>query len=171
MFACVDVDYRNQGAVAACSIFADWRDGRPQYEITEIVEEVEPYQPGRFYRRELPCLLKVLEKLERLPSIVLIDGYVWLGAGKRGLGAYLHEALGQQAAIVGVAKTRYTGAEPIREVFRGQSRQPLWVGAIGMDPEEAAERVATLHGEHRLPTLLKRVDQLCRSAHPEVAQI
>jgi deoxyribonuclease V len=106
--------------------------------------------------------MQVLGRLEERPSTVLIDGYVWLGPEKAGLGAHLHQALGGLVPIVGIAKTRFAGATPVREVARGQSSLPLFVSAIGLDVEEAAEKVRTMHGPHRLPTLLKRVDQLCR---------
>jgi deoxyribonuclease V len=47
-------------------------------------------------------------------------------------------------------------------VLRGQSRRPLFVGAAGMDPVTAAALVRSMHGPDRLPTLLRRVDQLAR---------
>jgi deoxyribonuclease V len=162
MLACVDVDYRDDLAVAACLTFSDWQDSRPVRELTEVVREVEPYRPGEFFRRELPCLMQVLGRLEERPSIVLIDGYVWLGRDKPGLGAHLHQALGGQISVVGVAKTRFAGATPVKEVVRGQSSLPLFVSAVGIEPGEAAEKVRTMHGPYRLPTLLKKVDQLCR---------
>lgn len=162
MIACLDVDYRDEIAVAACLTFSDWQGGRHVRELTEIVREVEPYRPGAFYRRELPCLMQALGRLGEEPAIVLIDGYVWLGQDKPGLGAHLYQTLGNQVPVVGVAKTRFAGATPIREVLRGQSILPLFVSAIGCDVDEAAEKVRTMHGPHRLPTLLKRVDQLCR---------
>ncbi len=49
MLACVDVDYRAEGALAACLTFAEWTDGAPLAEFTELVPDVEPYQPGEFY--------------------------------------------------------------------------------------------------------------------------
>ena len=51
MIACVDVDYRDEGALAACVLFRAWGDERPAGELVEHVAEVEPYQPGQFYRR------------------------------------------------------------------------------------------------------------------------
>jgi deoxyribonuclease V len=162
MLACVDVDYRDDLAIAACLTFSAWQDSRPVRELTEVVREVEPYRPGEFFRRELPCLMQVLGRLEELPSIILIDGYVWLGHNRPGLGAHLHQALGGKISVVGVAKTRFAGATPVEEVLRGQSSLPLFVSAVGCDLDEAAEEVRTMHGAHRLPTLLKRVDQLCR---------
>ena len=49
-------------------------------------------------------------------------------------------------------------------MLRGGGARALWVTAIGLDADEAAERVRRMHGTYRLPTLLKHVDQLCRSA-------
>ncbi len=57
MIACVDVDYRDLGAVAACVCFEHWDDSRPVLESAIEIHGVEPYEPGRFYRRELPCIL------------------------------------------------------------------------------------------------------------------
>ncbi|MCL4204612.1 MAG: endonuclease V [Pirellulaceae bacterium] len=162
MIACVDVDYRDAGAVAACVCFEQWDDSTPVLESAIEIRDVEPYEPSRFYRRELPCILAVLQTLPTLPQTVVIDGYVWLGEQRRGLGAHLYEALDKRAAIVGVAKTRFAGAEPVALVTRGQSRTPLYVTATGMDVAEAARHIRMMHGSHRIPTMLKRVDQLGR---------
>jgi deoxyribonuclease V len=96
-------------------------------------------------------------------AAVLIDGYVWLDeAGSPGLGAHLYRALEERVAVIGVAKSRYRHPVAAREVLRGGSQRPLYVSAVGVDLEEAAAWVAHMHGEYRIPTLLKRVDQLCR---------
>jgi deoxyribonuclease V len=163
MMACADVDYRNSGAVAGCVLFRDWADGESAGEVVEWISNVEPYQSGQFYRRELPCLLSVLSRAAQPLQAVLIDGYVWLSDDSTpGLGAHLYEALGQRVPVIGVAKTRYAGAAPARLVLRGDSRRPLYVTAAGMDGADAAEHVRSMHGPFRIPTLLKRVDQLCR---------
>ncbi|HRI09853.1 MAG TPA: hypothetical protein PKW35_18650, partial [Nannocystaceae bacterium] len=64
-------------------------------------------------------------------------------------------------AIVGVAKTAFVGADAA-EVHRGGIERPLFVTALGLDREAAAAAVASMHGEHRLPTLLGWVDHLAR---------
>src|SRR5262249_48773023 len=111
MIACVDVDYREAGAVAACIAFPNWEDERAVEEAVIAIDDVQPYQPGEFFRRELPCLLAVLQAIRARPDIVIVDGYVWLGEeGEPGLGAYLHEALGKQTGVIGVAKTRFLRA-------------------------------------------------------------
>ena len=76
MIACVDVDYREAGAIAACVCFQSWSDDTPAPESVIQISDVEPYQSGQFYRRELPCLLAVLKSLSELPQVIVIDGYV-----------------------------------------------------------------------------------------------
>lgn len=163
MIAFVDVDYREKAAVAACVLATSWHDDRAAAEIVAQLDAVAEYEPGQFYKRELPCLLAVLNQAASPPAVVVVDGYVWLGDGTApGLGARLFEALGTRTAVVGVAKTRFRSATAAREVFRPGSKRPLYVTAAGIASETAAQHVAAMHGPFRIPTLLKRVDQLCR---------
>jgi deoxyribonuclease V len=163
VLACTDVHYKQKGAVAACIVFSQWGDARATREIRAELDEVEAYQPGEFFRRELPCILRVLEEVEGTLEVVVIDGYVWLdGASRPGLGARLYEALGERTQVIGVAKTMFRGAGAFVTVMRGESQRPLYVTAAGMDVSRAAALVRSMHGEHRIPTLLKAVDRLCR---------
>jgi deoxyribonuclease V len=111
---------------------------------------------------KLPCLQAVLAALRETPGILVIDGYVWLGNGNKGLGAHLYESRGRVGAVVGIAKTAFAGAEPVREVIRGQSQRPLFVSAVGIDLDEACACVKTMHGEFRVPWALAEVDRLAR---------
>lgn len=163
MLACTDVYYGQSQAIAACVLFRDWRDDHASLELTERVQNPAPYEPGRFYRRELPGLLSVIERAPQRPGVIVIDGYVWLGDEFHpGLGAYLYDALGRTAAVIGVAKTLFQKGPEVRAIKRGASLRPLYVTAAGIDLSDAAERVVDLHGEFRIPTLLKKVDRLCR---------
>jgi deoxyribonuclease V len=76
----------------------------------------------------------------------------------------LYEALAKTVAVIGVAKTQFQSASTAAAVMRGGSRRPLFVTAAGMELAVAARCIQTMHGPHRLPTLLKRVDRLCREA-------
>ncbi len=166
MRACLDVDYRADGpAFAACLLFD--RDDAPveAARFVERVDAVAPYEPGAFYRRELPCLLAVLARAGVPIDTAFVDGYVWLDdRDTPGLGAHLYEALGRRTAVIGVAKTAFRGAGAAIEVVRGAGHKPLYVTAAGTDAATAAARVAAMHGPFRMPTLLRRVDRCCRSA-------
>jgi deoxyribonuclease V len=158
----IDVDYREKEAVAACVGFRAWADAASAFErVVRVEGEAAAYEPGKFFTRELPFVLAALRALEDVPDVVVVDGYVMLGATKRGLGAHLHDAIGRP--VVGVAKNEFIGA-PAERVVRGSSKKPLFVTAIGMAAADAAAAVRSMHGPHRIPTMLARTDALCRGA-------
>jgi deoxyribonuclease V len=162
VLACLDVFYAGSNATAACIVFDGWTATAPAEEVVRHFTGVAEYEPGSFYKRELPCLLGVLDRLPRRPQTIIIDGYVWLdSAGRPGLGAHLFEALGRRTPVVGVAKTEFPGAPGVK-VFRGQSRTPLHVTAAGVDVALAAANVRNMAGAHRIPDMLRLVDRLCR---------
>jgi deoxyribonuclease V len=160
LLCCVDVDYRGDAAVAAAILFLDWGSPQAVAEHAVRIEGVAPYRPGAFYERELPCIRAVLARNHWPLAAIVVDGYVWLGA-QPGLGAHLYAALGDSVPVIGVAKNPFHDA-PAAEVRRGDSKKPLYVSAAGMTAEAAAGCIRRMHGEHRLPTLLKAVDRLCR---------
>ncbi|MBI4752335.1 MAG: endonuclease V [Acidobacteria bacterium] len=160
--ACLDVQYRDLDATAGCVIFENWTESSPTQELTTIVSPIAAYEPGKFYRRELPCLRAVLDLVSDPLDVIIVDGFVWLEHGTPGLGGHLYAALKKAVPVVGVAKTKFLGATSVTEVFRGLSKSPLYVSAAGMELDEAAQSIQNMHGPYRIPTLLKRVDQLCR---------
>ncbi len=165
MIAAVDVCYGPRGAAAAAVLFASWTDAAASDHRVVLLDEVAPYEPGAFYRRELPCLLAVLAAVPAPIAVVVVDGYVWLSAdGHPGLGAHLYETLGRGTTVVGVAKTSFKGSAFAEPVLRGVSKVPLHVTAAGVDAATAAGWIRAMHGPHRLPTLLQRADRLCRDA-------
>jgi deoxyribonuclease V len=162
MIACVDVHYQHTRAVAAGIAFRDWLDDSIVAERVVSLDDIQPYRSGQFFIRELPCLLAVLQVLPPV-QIVLIDGYVWLDENRPGLGAYLYESFDGRVQVIGVAKTRYSGADDMQKIERGNSKRPLYISAVGLSVTQAAEHVYSMHGPYRIPTLLKRVDLLSRA--------
>jgi deoxyribonuclease V len=164
--AFVDVHYKEIGARAACVVTESWEDETPHSIYVQDIEAVAPYEPGNFYRRELPCILSVLRLLPALPETVVVDGYVWLSSVDRpGLGARLYEALGRGTPVVGIAKTAFKGVESCTDVVRvvrGMSRKPLFVTAVGIEPEAAAQCVRLMAGKHRIPEIVRMTDGLSR---------
>lgn len=161
--AITDVQYLDRGARAAAIVAMEWSDAAAVEERTVLVDEVAAYRPGAFFERELPCLLSILRALATKVRCVVVDGYVELdAAGAPGLGAHLHEALERAVPVIGIAKTAFRGAAFATPVLRGQSRSPLFVTARGVSLAEAARLVGSMHGPHRIPTLLQRADHLAR---------
>jgi deoxyribonuclease V len=167
MIAALDVQYKQDHAQAAAVLFGAWTDATPTRVCSLKLENIAPYESGAFYKRELPCLLAILETIPETIAepidCLVVDSYVFLdSSGRLGLGARLHEALQRQIPVVGVAKTEFLGA-PSVAVLRGESKQALFVSSIGMDLQVAAQFVQQMHGAHRLPTLLKAVDFAARA--------
>jgi deoxyribonuclease V len=60
MIAVIDIHYKETYAKAVC-VVCDWTAATPTHVYTAKITEVAPYISGEFYKRELPCILKVLE--------------------------------------------------------------------------------------------------------------
>lgn len=163
MILATDVHYNEQHntALAAGVVFSDWRTSRVVAEYAVTVEGIAPYEPGAFYKRELPCLMELLSVVAEEVTLIIVDSYVDLGPGHPGLGRHLYDTLGGSVPVVGVAKTRFAGCTPA-EVLRGGSAEPLYITTAGIDLGFIVEEVRGMHGPHRIPTLLKRVDALSR---------
>ena len=165
MFYAFDSYYFDDKAKTVCFAFENWTDENPIQIYTETIESNAEYEPGAFYKKELPCILGILSKISlKNEDIIIIDGYVILdNEGKYGLGGYLYESLDKKNAIIGIAKTRYSqNTLHVVEVLRGESKNPLFVTAIGTDLQIAAQNVKNMQGEFRMPTILKKIDILTK---------
>jgi deoxyinosine 3'endonuclease (endonuclease V) len=163
MILAVDVYYEGESAKAVGVLF-NWKDDKPAQIYTAYIDKVAPYEPGRFYKRELPCIQVLLEDIEDNLDAIIVDGYVYASNTKAyGLGGHLYEDIARRAPVIGVAKTPFkNNEETCMEITRGDSKKPLYVSAIGIDLAEAAVEVAGMHGEFRIPTVLKELDRLTR---------
>jgi deoxyribonuclease V len=160
-YGAVDVYYPPSGGartavvVATDPAFATVVDERVAW-----LAQVAPYEPGLFFRRELPATRAVLDGVQGL-DLLIVDGYVDLDpAGRPGLGARVHDEIG--VPVIGVAKTAFRSATHAATVHRGTATRPLYVTAAGLTVEHAARLVASMAGPHRLPDALRRVDRLSR---------
>lgn len=165
MILATDTHYTDTVAHTAGVLFQEWTDESPT--ATHVVEstEIANYEPGSFYKRELPLILGLLEIVDPPPETIVVDGYVQLDEdGRKGLGAHLYDSLGGRVPVIGVAKTAFHGSPHAIAVYRGNSQRPLYVTAAGIEKEVAADRVRSMSGEHRKPTLLTVVDRLCSVA-------
>lgn len=164
----VDVYYLRSGeARAAAVVAADAAFSQVLAEHTTVVPGAPPYQPGEFYRRELPPVRAVLNNIGGL-ELLAVDGYADLDpCGRPGLGAYAHAELG--IPVIGVAKSAFAPATHAVRVLRGISMRPLFVTAAGMPRADAAGLVRHMAGRFRIPDALRRADQLARTGNPSPA--
>ena len=165
MILVVDVDYKNTTANVAALVFEEFGDDSALSTYTKIVEKISEYQPGEFYKRELPCILEILKIVEEKINLIIVDGYVWLNSNKKpGLGGHLYESLNGKIPIIGVAKRSFHAEnDKMLKIYRGQSTNPLYITSEGIELEKSADLILNMHGTYRIPTLLKKVDQLCRN--------
>ena len=77
MIAALDVTYvQKDMAVAAAVVFKKFEDTKPVSSHSTRENQFGEYIPGQFFKRELPCLLAVLKKVNEKLDTVIIDGYV-----------------------------------------------------------------------------------------------
>ena len=163
--AAVDVYYLEGGDARAAAVLAT--DASFTHVVAEatvmvMAGQAPPYEPGEFFRRELPPIRAVLTAVER-PGLLIVDGYVDLDPrGRMGLGAHAHVEFG--IPVIGVAKSPFTAATHAAAVRRGTSARPLYVTAAGLPVAQAAELVRRMPGRFRLPDPLRRADALSRGA-------
>ena len=160
----LDAFYNDANAHVIGVVFSDFGLNEIKWynQDTVIAEE---YIPGQFYKRELPCLLNILNEVDLSEiDLIIIDGYVFLDdLGKKGLGAHLFDSIKQKVPIMGVAKSKfYNNTKTTLEVFRGKSKRPLYVSSIGIEIERAADLLMNLVGNYRMPDILKKLDQITK---------
>jgi deoxyribonuclease V len=156
----VDVYYPDSGGGRAALVVGSLPGFAVEAEHVAWLDEVEPYQPGSFFKRELPAIRAVLAGVAPV-SLLIVDGYVDLDPdGRPGLGAHVHAALG--IPVIGVAKTSFHTATHAVAVLRGAATKPLYVTAAGLPVSAAAAFVTGMSGAFRMPDALRRVDALTR---------
>ncbi len=162
--ACFDVYYYENYANAACVVFSlSENEEKVIAQYSSVIDDVHEYIPGQFYKRELPCLLKVFDEVEEELDIIITDSFVWLEEGKKGLGAYLYESLDKTIPVIGVAKTMFKDCTDYKEVIRGKRAvNPVFVSSAGIELDNAVEIIKKLSGDARIPDVLKKVDELSR---------
>jgi len=157
-----DTYYKENKARTVCLGFENWTDQDATLELIEDLDVPSDYIPGEFYKRELPCIMSVIQQLTlQKEDLIIIDGFVVLDdMGKLGLGGHLYQELNKQITIVGVAKSNFATLNTLkREVLRGESKRPLYITCLGADLDDMAQCVQRMYGEYRIPDILKKLDQ------------
>ncbi|NNG01395.1 MAG: endonuclease V [Desulfobacteraceae bacterium] len=164
MIVAIDVDYENTVAHAAAVGFETWASDTQILTRTWQSDVINDYQPGRFYRRELGPIMGLLGTFDVNPDIIVIDAYCHLSqSGEPGLGMHLYVSMDHRFPVIGVAKNRFRGTTHALEILRGNSKKPLFVTAAGISLDEAGQYIASMHGDHRIPTMIKLADSLSRN--------
>lgn len=164
MLLAIDVYYKENIAKVVAVLF-NCEDETPQSIIIDQITGIEDYISGEFYKRELPCIERILQKVN-LNDIeaVIIDGHIYVDDdGTFGLGGYAWESLDKKIPVIGVAKNSFfRNKNTVKEVFRGESKKPLYVSSIGIDLDIAANLIKQMKGNYRIPTVLKELDRITK---------
>ena len=162
----IDVYYFNENNTKAVGVcFQEWESPEPAEIFTNNLDNAEKYEPGNFYKRELPCIIKLLELIntENI-DVIIIDGYVYLeDMSIPGLGLHLYNAIERKIPIIGVAKTYYH-TNIAEKILRGKSKTPLYITSAGMEAGEAAGCIKNMYGDYRIPKLLQLLDRETKRA-------
>jgi deoxyribonuclease V len=87
LFVAADVHYLAAGGARAAAVVSTDSDfSHLVADRVELVPEVQSYQPGQFYLRELPPLHAALDGLAGM-ALLVVDGYVDLDPDGRGASA------------------------------------------------------------------------------------
>ena len=160
-----DVHYLpSGGARAAAVVAADAAFSCLVADRIELVADVEPYRPGKFWLRELPALRAVLGGLAGMvPCWKVIDGYADLDPdGRPGLGARAHVEARRARDRRGQDQPSAPPphAVPVR---RGTTRPPaVCHGEPGCPAPRPPASSSAWAAQYRLPDALRRADTLAR---------
>ncbi|MEN9908550.1 MAG: hypothetical protein RLZZ540_1699 [Bacteroidota bacterium] len=157
----IDVSYEKNTAKVVGGFFENWNDEKLIKISTKTVNNVTEYISGEFYKRELPCITEFLNdySLKEI-ELIIIDGFVFLNDdNKKGLGAYLFESLDKNIPIIGVAKTSFhNNNKNVIDIFRGNSKKPLYITSIGIELLKASDLIKNMFGNNRMPNIIKQID-------------
>lgn len=175
MKAVVDTQYVDNTAYVALGIFQDWSSDVFERVILKKIDNVAPYEPGAFYKREMPGILTALNEANSNYDIdtLVIDGFVHLTKTKIGLGMHIYNVLTRtpitdsklaSIKIIGIAKTKFRGCEEVsKPLVRGSlASNPLFITAVGLSLDEAVNIVKSMHDKARIPTLVNAIDRHAR---------
>ena len=155
---------QGEGAMAAAVAFDEWDAPEAAHTYTCQIGQIEKATRGELDLRDLPGLLQLLRVHGLQPELIVIDGFVHLDSDETpGLGRHLHHALEGRTAVIGVAKTGLPGLPAQFEVSREAETRPLVVTCIGIDLGAAKARLRAMHGQRRVPTLLKLVARIAKA--------
>jgi deoxyribonuclease V len=120
----VDVGFEKRGAVTRAAVAVLSLPGLELQEYAIAHRPTEfPYIPGLLSFREVPAVLDALQRLPRLPDLLLCDGQGQ--AHPRRFGIACHLGVLTDLPAIGVAKSRLIGTHAPLAESKG-SRQPLY---------------------------------------------
>lgn len=161
----VDVAYDDDNNLAYIVGAASSNNERDIKIFTMEMENIEPYVSGEFYKREMPCIEKLIDKHNLEPDILIVDAFCQFKE-RDCLGGIFHSKH-NHIKVIGVAKNAHRDMPDNCELIRGlRSSKPLYVTSSGISIDDAKMIIRNLKGDARMPFLLKMVDSLTKKKTP-----
>ncbi len=179
LVAGVDVAYLPQAKQSIASVVVLSYDGLETVESTVARSDTPfPYIPGLLSFREIPVILKAIEKLSSLPDLIYVDGHGQ--AHPRRFGIASHLGLWLKHPTIGIGKSRLCGefrepsqrrgsstnlihqGEVIGRVLRTrQGVKPIFVSVgYGLPLRECVRLTLAVTPRFRLPEPIRQADAL-----------
>jgi len=179
LVAGVDVAYLPQAKQSIASVVVLSYDGLETVESTVARSDTPfPYIPGLLSFREIPVILKAIEKLSSLPDLIYVDGHGQ--AHTRRFGIASHLGLWLKHPTIGIGKSRLCGefrkpsqrrgsstnlihqGEVIGRVLRTrQGVKPIFVSVgYGLPLRECVRLTLAVTPRFRLPEPIRQADAL-----------
>ncbi|MDA2929068.1 deoxyribonuclease V [Acidobacteria bacterium AH-259-O06] len=179
----VDVAYiRERKESVASVVVLSYPDLQTTESAVAKMKTPFPYVPGLLSFREIPAILKAIDKLSTLPDLIFVDGHG--RAHPRRLGIAAHLGLWLTHPTVGIGKSRLCGeyrqpsnrrgsctnlvhqGEVIGRVLRTRTGvKPVFVSVgYGLPLEECLRWTLAVTRRFRLPEPIRRADQLCEQS-------
>ncbi|NJQ06663.1 endonuclease V [Streptomyces lonarensis] len=179
----VDVAYDDErDLVAAAVVVLDAGSLEVVAEATAVGPVPFPYVPGLLAFREVPAVVRALDRLAEPPGLVVCDGYGLAHPRRFGLACHLGVVTG--LPTIGVAKSPFTFRHDVPGTARGSSSplldgeeevgralrtraevKPVFVSAgHRVDLDTACAHVMRLTPHYRQPDPIRRADRACRDA-------
>lgn len=122
--------------IITCAVVMDFKTNEVIEEQRNIEEVTFPYIPGFLSYREAPSAIKVFNKLENKPDLLIIDGNGVLHPRKMGIAC--HVGLYLDVPTIGIAKnllcgtvledTIYLGKEAVGKIIKTKEKaKPIYV--------------------------------------------
>lgn len=165
MILIIDGDYNDEKHTAhmAGVLINNAEDEEIAGFITANVESIEDYESGSFYKRELKGIEALVNKLNTdAIDMIIVDGFANFNNDKhKSLGEHVYSEYG--IPVIGVAKQNTIFCKVSdTEVFRGSSKNPLYITVSGGNQNAAKRFIQSMYGNHRIPYAIKLADILAR---------
>jgi deoxyribonuclease V len=129
LVAGTDCAYSEDDSVCAAAVVVWDLDGQVVVEVEAVLSEVSfPYIPGLLAFREAPAVLKVLERLNSQPLVLICDGHGIAHPRRFGLASHVGVSAG--IPTIGCSKRRLCGTFVDPDSDRGSSSPLLDRGEI-----------------------------------------